>query len=168
MMLRMTNAYQLPTKDRIEAFAASAVVWLVRHLDLLLAPDAAQRRRLLHRLVLRLERTVECIIFLKAAARSVPPARRSRPPRSTPSGFRRTRGGARLLWKSARIRARKATMIARVTRLLQVLADGERYVVHFMKRLARGLCFGRLVACNPSAIALIAGAPSPARLADSS
>lgn len=88
--------------------------------------------------------------------------------RSVPPGFRRTRGDPRLFWKSARIAKRNATPIDRVRRLLEALADGERYIAHFMKRLARGLCFGRLVACAPPAVAPVAGALPPTSFADSS
>jgi hypothetical protein len=165
----MTNALPPLTKDLIDAFAASAVAWAVRLLSVLFAPSAARRQRLLRRFVNHLERCVEAIIFLKAVRRfGPPPQRRPRRPRSTAPGFRRTRGGLHLFLKSARMRARNASLIERVARLLEALAHSGRYVAHYMKRLAAGLHFGGLIPCAPPVVALAADAPVALAYADSS
>jgi hypothetical protein len=164
----MTHALPPLTQATIEAFAASVIALAMRLARLLLAPGADRRARLLHRFVQRLERRVECILFLKAALRLGPAPRRLRRPGSLAPGFRRTRGSLRHLLKSARIRARSATPIARLARLLAALADGAAYIAHFMRRLARGLCFGGVVACVPPAAALGADPAYARAFADSS
>ncbi len=167
-MAPMTPALPPLTKDRIDAFAASAVAWAVRLLILLFAPGAARRSRSLHRLVQRLERHVENTIFLKAALRMGPPPRRPHWTGSLARGFRHRRGSVRHFFKSARIRARSATPMARLGHLLAALADSEPYVGHYMRRLARGLRLGGFVACAPPAIVLGADAPRTCDFADSS
>jgi hypothetical protein len=162
----MTHALPPLTQATIEAFIASAVALAMRLACLLFAPGA--RRRRLDGFVGRLERRVECILFLEAALRLGPAPRRARRPGSLALGFRRTRGSLRHFLKSARIRARNATPIARLRRLLAALADGGAYVAHFMRRLARGLSFGGIVACAPPAIAHASDAPQPCAYADSS
>ena len=89
----MKNAHALPplTSDLIEAYAASAVVWLVRLLGIVLDPSAARRRRRLARFVRWIERCVEAILFLRAVHAFGPPPQRRRIPRPAPVGFRRTR-----------------------------------------------------------------------------
>ena len=62
----MTHAYPPLTKDLIDAYAASAVAWLVRFLGVLTAPGAARRRKLMQRFLNFIERAVESIIFLRA------------------------------------------------------------------------------------------------------
>jgi hypothetical protein len=171
-MPRMKHALPPLTKDLTEAVAASAWHWLVRLLVVLFSPRAERRRRRLVRLVQFAERGVEHILFLMAGYRlgSLDPRRRwrinarviARP------GFRIARGDNRLLWKSARIRLRGASLTARVERLIDALANPEPYIARYIERLARGLCFRRLVACAPAAAAL-AGADAPApTFADSS
>jgi hypothetical protein len=168
-MRRMTHTPPPLTKDLIEAFAASAVAWLVRLLGVVLDPSAPRRRRRLIAFVRHIERCVECIIFLKAVhAFGLAPRRRSRQPRSIPTGFRCTKGNPRLLWKSARIRARGASLVDRVVRLLEALTDWGVYVARFMKRLINGLCFGRLVPSAPPGVALAATAPTALAFTDSS
>ena len=165
----MTQPLPPLTKDLIDAFAASAVAWAVRLLGVLFAPSATRRQRLLQRFVNHLERSVEAIIFLKAVRLfGPPPQRRPRRPRSTPPGFRRTRGGLHLFLKSARIRARNASLIERVARLLEALAQSGRYVAHYMKRLAAGLHFGGIAPSDPPAATLGADAPTATAFADSS
>jgi hypothetical protein len=171
-MPRMKHALPPLTKDLTEAVAASAWHWLVRLLVVLFSPRAERRRRRLVRLVQFAERGVEHILFLMAGYRlgSLDPRRRwrinarviARP------GFRIARGDNRLLWKSARIRLRGDNLIARVARLIEALANPERYVAHYIKRLARGLCFRRLVACAPPAAAVLSAAPNAVAFADSS
>jgi hypothetical protein len=165
----MKHALPPLTKDLIDAFAASAVAWAVRLLGVLFAPSAARRQRLLRRFVNHLERCVEAIIFLKAVRQFGPPPQpRPHRPRSTPPGFRRTRGGLHLFLKSARIRARNASLIDRIARLLEALADSGRHVAHYVKRLAAGLHFGGIVPSDPPAATLGADAPRALAFADSS
>src|SRR5262245_23448554 len=158
-MAPMTNALPPLTKDLIDAFAASAVAWAVRLLGVLFAPRAVRRQRLLGRFVSRLERAVEAIIFLKAVRLMGPPPRPCARPRSAPRGFRRTRGSFYHLLKSARIRARSASLTDRIGRLFEALAHSGRYVAHYMKRLAAGLHFGGIIPCAPPAAPLTADAP---------
>jgi hypothetical protein len=156
----MTPALPPLTKDMIDAFAASAILWLTRLLGVVVDPSAQRRRRLLARFVRHIERCVECIIFLMAVERFGPPPRRRTAPRSTPPGFRRKRGNLRLFWKIARIRAdRRAGLIARVARLLHALAHPEPHIARFMRELAKGLRHSTLIACAPAATALLASAP---------
>ncbi|MGH6951642.1 MAG: hypothetical protein ACREH4_12255, partial [Vitreimonas sp.] len=80
----MTHALPPLTKDLIDAFAASAVAWLVRLLGVLTAPGAERRRRLMRAFLNRIERAVECIVFLWAVERFGPTPRECRRrPRST-------------------------------------------------------------------------------------
>jgi hypothetical protein len=134
---------------------------------LLLNPRAAHRRRLLTRLVQFAERWVEYIIFCMAAHRLGP-----RKPRKWAifrrPGFRVARGSNRLLWKSARIKLRNASLIARVIRLIEALTRPERYCAHYMRKLARGLCFRRLIPCAPPATLLISAETRDVAIADSS
>jgi hypothetical protein len=77
-------------------------------------------------------------------------------------------GSRRLLWKCARIRARRADPLARVARLLEVLAFPERYIARFMRRLINGVSFFHIVACAPPAQACVSLARPGPRFADSS
>lgn len=97
-----------------------------------------------------------------------PPPRRPHHPGSLAPGFRATPGRVRHFLKSARIRARNATPMARLARLLAALADSEAYIAHYMARLARGLWLGGIVACAPPAVALRADAPRACAFCDSS
>lgn len=166
-MVPMTHARPPLTQNRLDALIASAVGWAVRLLWVLLRPGAERRTRL-HRFVQKLERHVECLVFLKATLRMGPPPRRPPHPGSCAQGFRHRRGRVRHFLKSARIRARNATPIARIARLLAALVDGEAYIAHFVRRMTRGLNFGGMVACAPPAIALCADAPRTPAFADSS
>jgi hypothetical protein len=165
----MKHALPPLTKDLVDAFLASAWLWLGRLLAVLISPRAESRKRRLRRLVQVAERAVEQTLCVVAGYRlgSLDPKRRriakwrifQRP------GFRIAKGDNRLLWKSARIRLRSRSLIARVQHLLEALANPERYVAHYMKRLAHGLCFRRLTVCAPPAAALVsapARAPAPA------
>jgi hypothetical protein len=161
---------QLPplTQDLIDAFTASAGLWLGRLAALLFNPRAAARRRLFVRLVQFGERWVEYILFCMAAHRLGPRPRRICMRLSDRPGFRITCGDNRLLWKSARIRLRGANLIARVERLFEALANPDVYVARYMKRLARGLCFRRLTARAPAAVALASAEATAVAFADSS
>jgi hypothetical protein len=159
-MPAMTNALPPLTKDLIDAFAASAVLWLTRLLGVVTDPSAPRRRRLLTRFVRSIERCVEHIIFLMAVERFGPPPQRRHAPRSTPPGFRRTRGDFRLFWKIARIRAhRRASLIARLAQLFRALAHPEPHIARFTRELAKGLRHSSLIACAPPAAHHAADAP---------
>jgi hypothetical protein len=142
-MLAMNHALSPLTNDLIEALVASAWLWLGRLMGVLVSPRAERHKRRLTRLVQIAERWVEHILFVAAAHRlgSLRPRRRrinarviARP------GFRIARGDNRLLWKSARIRLRGASLTARVERLIDALANPEPYIARYIERLARGLC----------------------------
>jgi len=157
------------TNDLIEAFAASAVAWLVRLLGVVLDPNAERRRRRLIAFVRRVEHRVECIIFLKALHAFGPRPRQRRIPRPAPTGFRCKRRRLRLFCKVARIRAhRTAGFAARIGQLLSALAHPARYVARFMKHLRRGLRGSGLVPSAPPASALRCAPASAAACADSS
>jgi hypothetical protein len=169
----MTNTAALPplSKDLVDAFTASATLWLLRLLALLLNPRAANRRRLFTRLVQFSERWVEYVLFVAAAQRlGVVLGKRRRPNQIVIArpGCRIAVGDNRLLWKSAHIRLRNAALTDRVARLIEALLNPARYVAHYMKRLARGLCFRRLIACAPPAHATISIAARGIAYADSS
>jgi hypothetical protein len=169
-MPRMKQNLPPLTQDLIDAFIASAGLWLARLMALLFNPRAAARKRMLTRLVQFGERLVEYVLFCAAAHRL---GALTRPRRITSRiierpGFRIAQGDNRLLWKSARIRLRNATLIARVGRLLEALANPAAYVAHYMKRLARGLCFRRLVACAPARVAFTSAEAAAVAYADSS
>ncbi|MGH6951161.1 MAG: hypothetical protein ACREH4_09825 [Vitreimonas sp.] len=163
----MTHVRPPLTKHRLDALIASAVGWALRLLSVLLRPGAGRRARL-HRFVQKLERHVECLVFLKATLRMGPPPRRPPHSGSLAPGFRNRRGSVRHFFKSARIRARNAGLVARIARLIAALVDGEAYIAHFMRRMARGLCFGGIVAVAPPAVALCADPPQACAFADSS
>ena len=158
------------TKDLIDAFIASAGLWLARLMVLLFSPRAANHGRKLHRLVQFAERWVEHILFVMAGHRlgALTRPRRINMRLAERPGFRLATGDNRLLWKSARLRLRNASLIARVERLLAALANPERYVAHYAKRLARGLCFRRLIACAPAAVAFTSADARAVAFADTS
>src|SRR5688572_18975474 len=122
-MAPMTQALPPLTKDLIEAFVASAVALAVRLVRVLFAPGAGRRARKLDSFVAQLERRVECILFLKACLALGSGRRRRRMPCALAAGFRRTRGSLRHFLKSCRLRARTASPIARLARLVRALAD---------------------------------------------
>ena len=169
----MKQQAQLPplTQDLVDAFFASATLWLVRLMGVLFNPRADQRKRRLTRLVQFAERWVEHILFIAAGQRLgvVLGQRRFIAQRIFRSpGVRIATGSNRLLWKSARIKLRGRDLIARVSRLLEALAHPEAYVAHYMKRLAHGLCFRRLIAFAPQAQAVISFGAVDAPIADTS
>ena len=163
----MKHTSPLLTQDLIDAFIASAGLWLMRLGVLLFNPRAERRRRLFTRLVQFAERWVECVIFCMAAHR-LGPRRPRRWALYRRPGFRVVRGSNRLLWKSAGIKLRNATLIERVIRLLEALTRPERYCAHYMKKLARGLCFHHLVACAPPAVAVVSACAGDVAIADTS
>lgn len=161
----MSQRYQPPTKERIEAFAASLVVWLLTFARDLIAYPFNPRR-----VIKRAERAVESVLFLMAVRRVAPP-----PPqklayvrRGAPPGFRRQRRTSRLLFKHARVRVRDGSVLQRLARLLDALAYPERYVARFMKLLGSGLCGSRLIITSPRASAVASQTFQPAYAVDSS
>jgi hypothetical protein len=162
----VSQRYQPPTKERIEAFAASLVVWL-----LALARDVIAHPFDLRRVMKRAERAVECVLFLMAARNAVPPpasAQRVYLRRSAPPGFRRRSKTSRLLFKHARVRLRTGGILQRLARLISALATPQRYVARFSKLLGTGLRGSRLIAISPRASAVTSQASQLAHAVDSS
>lgn len=157
----------LITKEKLQAFRARAVFWALRLAAFLLRWIDPPESRALRRIVHREERFLGHVLFLTAVLRLryVP---RPQQRLSAPRGFRRTSGHIHLVIKSARIAKRDASIRARILNLLDVLANSERAIAHFTKRLRHGLCRLRLIATVPAAIALIAGDTGEVALADSS
>jgi len=155
------------TQKQLQAYYACALLWLVRLVDLLLRWTNPRANRTLKRIVQRQEHFIGYVLLLTAMRRS-----RHKPTRqlrvAAHSGFRRTRGGVRLLMKSAKIARPHASIRARVLNLLDVLADPERIIAYFIKRLRRGVHVTRLVAAAPLADALTASPPRAVACADSS
>jgi hypothetical protein len=158
------------TKDLIEAYAASAVLWAVWLLGVILKLGAASGSQRLRRFVEVSERAVESIMFLKALHRFGPTPRRARIPRGAPRGFRRVRGyqRRRLFFRNAGICARKASPSERVARLCAALANPAPHVDYFYRRLVRGLRGPRLIPVSPPASGIWADAPHAVPVADSS
>jgi len=162
----VSQRYQPPTKERIEAFAASLVVWL-----LALARDFIAHPFDLRRVMKRAEHAVECVLFLMAVRNVVPPppsARRAYLRRGAPPGFRRNSKMSRLLFKHARIRLRDGSVLERLARLISALANPERYVARFSKLLGGGLRGSRLIMISPRASAVTSQPSQPACILDSS
>jgi hypothetical protein len=103
-----------------------------------------------------------------AVRRFGPLRRRSGIPCSIPPGFSASAAGRRMLPPAARIRARDASLRARVGRLRDALALSTRHIARNLKRLAQCSCVNRLVASAPPAVALGADAPRVAAFADTS
>jgi hypothetical protein len=166
----MTHALPPLTKDRIEAFAASAILWCVWLMGAALKLIAPDKNRRLTRFVERTEREVESILFLRALHRFGPIPRRRCIPRPAPAGFRRraTRGRMRLLFRNSGVRARKASLIARIASLAGALANPGPHIAYFFKRMLRGLRAPALVVAAPPASMLPPPPPGAAFLADSS
>jgi hypothetical protein len=147
----------------VDAFAASALLWLAWLAAVCLKLGAPQRSRTLRRHVCALERAVEAIVLLMATLRLRPPPQRRRHPRSAPAGFHRRpfKRNCRLLMKHARICDRRLSLLQRVERLIEALADPERFIARFIARLRRGLIGSRLLIVAPAA-ARCAGLACPA------
>jgi hypothetical protein len=164
-----TNQPPPLTRQRLDAFHASALRWLGWLLRLILALGTPGRGKRLRRFLARLELEVECILFCEALLRYGPPPRRKRHPRPAPTGFRRMRHHRlALFFKRAGVRARKQHALNRVLRLFDVLAKPERFIAYFLERLCKGLRISTLVATAPPAWALACGAPARVAFADSS
>jgi hypothetical protein len=124
----------------------------VRLLGMVARLAAPRRNSRLHRLVAVGERAVESILFLRAVQRFGPPPRRARRPHAGPPGFRRQFNARKpLFFRNAGVRARKAGLVARIACLLAALANPERHIAYFYKRLLRGLHGARLIATAPPA-----------------
>lgn len=168
-MPRMKHALPPLTQSLIEAFTASAWGWLMWLARVIAALGAPRRSRRLNLFLSRLEREVECILFLRAVHRFGPMPRTRRFPRAAPPGFRRQRSlRMALFFRNAGVRARKASFARRVAALAAALANPEPHIAYFFARLARGLRGARLVPVAPHAAALAAAAPPAAPIADSS
>lgn len=165
-MTLMNNTAPRTPKQRIEAFTASALLWLAWLAAVIASLGAPRRSRLLKRLLKRLERAAECIIFLHATQRLRRPPRRRAP--EAPCGFRRRRSGLRLFMKSARVRARGAGLRQRIDRIIAALENPAPYIARFVKRLRRGLCGFTFVAAAPSASACASIAHASPRAIDDS
>ena len=169
-MRRMKHRLPPLTADLIEAFTASALLWLGWLMGVILRIGPVRRSRRLRRFVEVCEREVESILFLKAVHRFGPPPPARRVPRAAPPGFRRTAGGGRmrLFFRNSGVCARKASLSQRIAHLAAALANPERFVAYFFKRLLRGLRGPRLVPVAPPASALGLDAPQSLSFADSS
>jgi hypothetical protein len=164
-----TNQPPPLTRQRLDAFHASALRWLGWLTRLILALGTPGRGKRLRRFLTRIELEVECILFCEALLRYGPPPRRRRHPRLALAGFRRTQHRRlALFFKRAGVRARGQSALPRVLRLFDVLARPERFIAYFLKRLCKGLRMSALVAAAPPAWALAAGAPARVAFADSS
>ena len=157
-----TNQPPPLTRQRIDAFHASALRWLGWLLRLILALGTPGRGKRLRRFLTRIELEVECILLCEALLRYGPPPQRRRHPRPAPTGFRRTQHRRlALFYKRAGVRARGQNALARVLRLFDVLAKPERFIAYFLKRLCKGLRLSALVASAPPADALARRALAP-------
>jgi hypothetical protein len=166
----MKTAQPHITEEKIAAYRAAAFSFLMWLLSVIFALGAPRRSRRLKRFLTRCERRVEMILFLVAHRRAGPVRRpRTLRPGSVPPGFRRAQPTPRLLFKTARIRARGQSLRQRALRLLHVMAAPERFVARFLKRILKGLCPRRFVAAAPPALAFVAlASPTPPAFADSS
>jgi len=155
------------TKEQVQAYYACAVLWMIRLAALLLRWVNPRESRILKRIVRRQEGFIGHVLFLTAILRIRHVPMRQRRLRPGP-GFRRVHGHIHLLIKSARIAKRRASIRARILRLLDVMANLERFIAHFIKRLRKRISLQRIIAAAPAAIALIIAAPRKIALADSS
>ena len=169
-MRRMKHRLPPLTADLIEAFTASALLWLGWLMGVILRLGAARRSRRLRRFVEICEREVESILFLKAVHRFGPPPRRRGIPAATPPGFRRKAGSGRmrLFFRNSGVCARKASLARRLARLAAALAEPEPFIAYFFKRLLNGLRGPSLIPVAPPAAALGFDAPRLLPFADSS
>ena len=156
------------TSASVEVFFTSALRLLNQLLGAVLHFGWRGRSTRLKRILSRAERSVECLLFLKAVSLYGPLPRKRTTPRIAPRGFRRTSGRGRLFFRSARIRAKRASALERVIALIIALLDPERAVRHFLKRLANGLSFTRLVTTTPPSEILAGGAIQCANAPDTS
>lgn len=70
--------------------------------------------------------------------------------------------------KSARLARKNAPLQARILNLLDALAEPERYIRHFMKRLRKGVRLNHIVISAPQTDALAASPLYAVPCADSS
>ncbi|MBL8547104.1 MAG: hypothetical protein JNL81_11620 [Hyphomonadaceae bacterium] len=157
---------QSPFIQPLAQFRASAFAWAGWLLELVLRFGPFSRSRRMRRFVFHLERRVEAFCFVLAwhcvqpgRAQSVAPAR---------PGFRLVRSSIRLFLKGGGVRAKGADIGMRVRRLLDVLADPDRCVARFCKKIRRGLRKFNLVPTAPPAHALAQSPPLQRAPADSS
>lgn len=164
----MPSPVSFITRQRVEAYHASALRLLVRLLTAMLTGAWRGRSPRVRAAVTWLEKVVERVLFPHAVARAGPPPALRRPPQFAHCGFRRRRRNHRLFFRNSGVRLRKGGMIARVLRLLDVLARPERVTGYFLKRLLNGLQISGLVVRAPPATRLACVARSAPAFADSS
>jgi hypothetical protein len=162
----MTHNQPIITESRVEAYVASMLRLLGWLFAAILRLNPIGRSARLKRVLARAERTVEIILFLKAAALYGPPPQRKTHPRFAASGFRRIQGRRlRLFFRNAGVRARKASPLTRVIALIQALTRPQRAVAYFLKHITKGLHFGRVVATAPPACSFTRDALAAAQCA---
>jgi hypothetical protein len=169
-MPRMKPAQPLITQDKLDAFIAFGLSWLVWLLAVILKLGAPRRSRLLRRFVEKLERYVEVVVFLMAVRAIALKRRRPRlMPVNAPPGFRRLYARRRrLLFKHARICDRRLSLHQRVFRLIAALANPAPYIARFAARLRRRLRLDAIIPFAPPAHACADLAQPPCAFADSS
>lgn len=139
------------TTARVDAYFASALRLLGWLFGVIMRLPRTGRSARLKRLLSRAERTVECVLFLKAVTLYGPLPARRRCPRFAPRGFRRKLGNPRSFMKSARIRARRAGALARAIALIDALVRPQSGVAYFFKQICAGIRGSSLVAVAPPA-----------------
>lgn len=158
------------TKQEADAFVAPCfglIAWLM---GLIARFGASWRSKRLRAAVAMAEHFVERIVFLWAAAEAIgaaPPHARGRWPKRAPPGFRRRKRCVALLFRSARIARRRASLPARLARLAAVLAAPCRYVARFAALLLAGYQ-GGLIAIAPPGQSWRDGPARAAALSDTS
>lgn len=149
----MTSPFIL-SQQHIAHLREAALMWIIWLLGVITRIGPLSRARRLRRFVAEYERFAERLVFVLAARRLYRPSRKVLRHASVQRGFRHKRVSRRLLFKSARIRAKGADLWVRIQRVRDVLTDPERYVIAFMRKLRRGLRRFRIVLTAPASDAL--------------
>ncbi|MGD9982159.1 MAG: hypothetical protein AB7H66_09415 [Hyphomonadaceae bacterium] len=147
---------------RLEAFIASGFALLGWLLRAVLRLGLSGRSAKLKQTLSLAERAVESTLFCKALVLYGPAPRRR--PRFTRMKYRRLA----LFFKGARIRARKAGVLARIFALIDALARPDRAVAYFLKRMRKGLRLTRRIPAPCAADALSCALRSLPALPDTS
>jgi len=150
----VTQVQPIITTSSVEAYVASALRVLSWLFGTILRLNLTGRSVRLRHLLSRAERAVESILFVKAVAIHGLPTLRRRYPGSAPCGFRRVARSGASLFRSVKIRARKASVLTRVLALIDALTSPERAVAYFLKQIRKGLRLFGLVAAEPPAAVL--------------
>lgn len=155
------------TQKELLTFSVHAFLCVARLMVFLMGWTKTRVPRALKRYLHSRERFLAQLFFLTALSRlRLRPGRRGH--RSCGPGFRRTHGHIRLLLKSARLARKNAPLQTRILNLLDALAEPERYIRHFMKRLRKGLRLNHIVISAPQTDALAASPLYAVPCADSS